>query len=471
MHGIKRRLVGSYLIIILLTVFLFEMLMFIAIRQYYVGNIRESLQSAAEVSASFHNQYLTNGDLQERADYLIRTFSETTNAQVQILDAAGKVIADSTGMSWGKTIDTADVRNALAGKPGEWRGNMPETGEPVLSIAYPLLFDTKNAGALRLVTSLAEAEAVIQRIFLFLLVAGIAILIISVIVSLLLSRTITEPVRQITRGAEEMAAGNFTVRIPKQHNDELGMLSDTLHYMAEEIMRHEKVKNQFVASVSHELRTPLTSIKGWTITLLNGTVENKELREGLEIINKETDRLTAMVEELLDFSRLGAGKITLRPTTFPLYEWLHQIVKQVSLRAERQNIELSLEVGNSIRLLSGDPDRLKQVVLNLIDNALKFTHSGGIISISAVKKHEHILLSVQDNGEGIASEHLPYVTRKFYKANPAAQGSGLGLAICKEIIALHGGTMKISSAAGHGTKVDVTLPLSTTLRKDEMSYV
>lgn len=473
MRGIRRRLVGSYLVIILLTVFLFELLMFIAVRHYYFGNIRESLQGAADASTAFYTKYVSSGgQLHEQAVELIDTFRTITSAQVQILDSTGRVIADSTGTDFGKTLDTPDVEAAaLSGKTGEWGGTLSETGEPILAITRPIQSDPQTTGVLRIVTSLVEVNTVMQNILVFLLFTGLLILLVSLAVSLMLSRTITVPIRHITKGAQEMAAGNFSIRIPRQHDDELGILNDTLHYMADEIIQHEKMKSAFIASVSHELRTPLTSIKGWTITLLHGPLMDHEVRKGLAIIDKETDRLITMVEELLDFSRLGAGKLQLHPTSIPLRDWLHAIIKQVSPRATQEMVSLDMQIDPALEHFSGDPDRLTQVMLNVLDNALKFTPPGGTIEIRAALYEETLVLCVQDNGAGIAAEHLPYVTQKFYKANPTSKGSGIGLAICQEIIALHGGQLTISSTVEAGTKVEILLPISLSRKKDDSIHV
>lgn len=459
MYGIKKRLVSSYFLIILLTVFLFELFMFIAIRQYYLGHIRDSLQNKAEVSAAFYSQYLVDKSLEEQVSSLINSFAETTSAQVQLVGLNGTVLGDSTGISWGESLHTPDIKAALNGSAGEWQGRISETGEPVLSIAVPLKNGGETTGVLRLVTSLVEAYAVIEKTSLVLLLAGVIIIAVSIIISILLSATITKPIREIIKGAEEMAVGKFSVRIKKRNNDELGKLTDTLHYMAAEITRHEQLKNKFISSISHELRTPLTSIKGWVITLLSESPRYDPIvQEGLEIIDKETDRLVLLVEELLDLSKLVEGKITLHITRVNINEWVQQIAKQLTPRTKRQNIQLFIEVAPDLPDIAGDPNRLKQVLLNLLDNALKFTPNGGMIYIFASKTETGIQLSVKDTGTGIPPADLPHIKKRFYKANESSSGSGLGLSICDEIMTLHEGRMEIYSMPRIGTQVDLFFP-------------
>lgn len=387
---------------------------------------------------------------------------------MQIIGASGIVLGDSTGMSYGATITKPDVQAALNGAPGEWQGTMADTGERVLSVSVPLQNYGGITGVLRLTTSLVETYAIIQRITLLLAFMGIAIITVSIAISLFLSASITRPIKELIRGAEEMAAGKFTVRIPKRQDDELGKLVDTMHYMAAEITRYEQLKTAFISSVSHELRTPLTSIKGWVITLLSDSGQRDPLiQEGLEIIDAETERLTLLVEDLLDFSRLAEGKATLYVTSITIDKWVKQVVKLLVPRAERQRVALLVDVAPHLPAITGDINRLKQVLLNLMDNALKFTPSGGTITVCAEATETHVKVSVQDNGLGIEPEKLPHIKKRFYQGSESVPGNGLGLAICEEIMTLHGGRIDIDSRLGEGTRVDLFLPLSLPPRKEE----
>lgn len=459
--SIKRRLAGSYLLIIFLTVFIFELFLILFVRQYYLGNIQETLKKHAEVTGNFYYRYLSDIDLSTNAKSLQESLSSNTEAQVQIINSDRKLIGDSLNPNVeGEIIDNPDVRISLKGKSGVWKGTIPVTNEPVMSVTYPLKSGDKVLGVLRLVTSLKGAYAVIQRIIFILVSAGLVILFAVAIISNLLSYTITGPIKDITIIAVEMAGGRFTARLHKKYNDEIGKLADTLDYMAGEIVRHERLKNNFIASISHELRTPLTSIKGWAFALGSGAADSEgEFKEGLAIIEKESDRLTLLVEELLDFSKFTAGKITLSINQINLNELLEYVVKQMIPRALRQNIKLLLNTDIDICIIEADGNRLKQVFVNLLDNALKFTPPGGTVAVSTGTVENHVKISLEDTGIGIPADELPMVTRMFYKGDGKAPGSGLGLAISDEIIKLHNGRLDIYSIQGQGTKVVVTLPL------------
>ncbi|HHW01431.1 MAG TPA: HAMP domain-containing histidine kinase [Thermoanaerobacterales bacterium] len=490
MKGIKARLLKSFVAVILLTVIIFEFILIISIRQYYYGNVEEILLKQAEISANFYRQYLAQDYiLQKSVDVLMESFSAATAAQVQIIDSDARLLGDSSGVEAGETIDFPDVTKALSGLPAKWQGVEPRTGEPVMAVSYPLKSGDSVAGAVRFVTSLDGINNVIVRVTFILILMGLTAVMISILAAIILSQTIIRPVKEITAVAEEMARGKFTARAARRYNDEISSLADTLNFMAQEIMRQEKLKNEFIASISHELRTPLTAIKGWAITLLssgagistedgkffpgNKSVEDNidlepggkaslnsdELIEGLEVIAKESDRLSELVEELLDFSRLEAGRIKLNLDKVIIADVLNYIKTQMIQRARRQGIEFTVSTQDDLGPITADENRLKQVLINLLDNAFKYTPPGGKVGISAISGSDHVVLSVEDTGCGISSEDLPYVTRKFYKGKGKQPGSGLGLAICDELIKLHGGRMEIKSVPGKGTRVDIILQI------------
>nr|WP_279282951.1 HAMP domain-containing sensor histidine kinase [Clostridium senegalense] len=290
--------------------------------------------------------------------------------------------------------------------------------------------------------------------------AGFIIIILSSFVSLVISNSVAKPLKIISQGAEKMAEGNFNDKIPKYSDDEIGKLADTLNYMSEEILKNEKLKNEFIASVSHELRTPLTSIKGWSIVLKSSEFEDEEeIKEGLDIIEQEVDRLTYLVEDLLDFSKLLSGNMTLKKENVNIDDLLKGICKQLTPRANNEGLTLTLKVDGELPSISVDINKAKQVFINIIDNAIKFTNDGGRILICVNTDEDYINISVKDNGGGIASEDLEKVKEKFFKGKDSKSSNGIGLSVCDEIIKLHDGELLILSEVNVGTEVIVKLPL------------
>lgn len=455
LQSIKKRLFGSHFIAIFLTVVVLEVISFVTIKNYYYRTIEENLRKQAKMSIVFYNRYLLRDDPKKSSEDLIENLSSSTNAQVQIISAEEKIIADSLGIKEGEKMESEDVKKALKGTPSVWIGIPNYTNEKSLCVSYLLTEPGENARVIRLVSSLAEVDKLLNKIFgIFNLIGFFVILIIST-VSLAISNSIIKPLNKVTEAAKDMALGKFSTRAEKKYNDEVGSLADTLNFMAEEITKNERLKNDFISSISHEIRTPLTSIKGWALTLKRKELTDAIRREeGLNIIIEESERLSAMVEELLDFSKFEANRIVLNIDDVDIKELLFSILSQLEPRASRNNIDLEAHI-EDIPTIKADRNRLKQVFINIIDNALKFTPEGGCIKVFACMTNDKITVSIEDNGCGIEKEHLPNILKKFYKADVKKPGSGIGLAICDEIVRLHGGTLSIDSTEKEGTKVQI----------------
>ena len=299
----------------------------------------------------------------------------------------------------------------------------------------------------------------IQNITTVFLGLGAIVIMLSGLVSLLLANSIIGPVKEVTATAEKMALGDFKVKSKKKHDDEIGKLSDTLNYMAEEILKREQLKTDFISSISHELRTPLTSIKGWAMTLKGGYESKKMLFDGLEIIEKESDRLTEMVEELLDFSKFVSHKIVLNPEQVDMTAIIKHMKKQLTPRALRDQIDFQVICEKDLPMTYTDEYRLKQVFINILDNAFNFTPAGGKVILSASYEKPYFHFCIQDTGCGIAAEELPRVKEKFYKGKTSKSKNGIGLSICDEIIQLMNGHLEIKSELQKGTEVIIQIPL------------
>ncbi|MEH7886698.1 HAMP domain-containing sensor histidine kinase [Bacillus sp. JJ1609] len=455
--GIKGRLVWSYLILIVLTVVMFETLILSALRFYYIEGVQQTLRDQGTMFISFHEQELKDGLLEEKAPLFLQQYNFLISAQVQLLNHHGKLVADSHNNAQSDVGQLDDVKAALTGQTGYFTGRVND--EKVMTVTQPMMIEGNNYGAIRLTTSMEQINHVLFQNMLILMAIGLFVIVIAALISYFLANTITKPVSAITSAAEKMASGKFSTRIAKQKNDELGKLTDTLNFMAEEVEKHEQMKNEFIASVSHELRTPLTSVKGWAITLHTMSTD-ETFQEGLQIISNESERLSNMLGDLLDLSSLSAGKVKYNFEELSLKETLQQVVSQLNPRACRQGVEL-IPAFVEDAFIKGDAGRLKQVFINIIDNALKFTPSGGEIIISLeIGQFKTAEIHITDTGEGISNEDLPLIKEKFQKGKSKASGTGLGLAICQEIIHAHNGTFELKSKVGKGTTVEITLPIN-----------
>jgi signal transduction histidine kinase len=300
-----------------------------------------------------------------------------------------------------------------------------------------------------------------NTIMYFFIVIGLMIILLAIIISTIISKTITKPIQHITSISNEMAKGNLSIRAEKHRDDEIGILADSINHMANELEKNEALKNEFISSVSHELRTPLTSIKGWSITIKNTPLEDKEdIFLGIDIIIEESERLSNMVEELLDFSRLNSNKLKLNKSEFDINNLIKKVLYQLSFKAEKKGIIFKQELQIEPIIFFGDTNRIKQVLINVIDNSIKFTPSKGEI-ITSIESGEHeVRIRVLDTGIGIAEDEISHVKQKFVKGKNTGdlKGLGLGLAISEEIVKGHKGKLTIKSRQNLGTEVLITIP-------------
>lgn len=470
MRTIKSRLVKSFSIVIFITILVLDILLITFVRKYYYDNMNDLLKNQLQVTTNFYKKYFNLYSLEENIYDSLDSFWEQTDAQIQIYDNTGSMLMDSIGVVE-DNVKYIDVQKSLQGeKNNRWIGNVSYYDYKVMALSTPIESDGKVIGVMRLVVSLEAVDKGISNIIVFFLIISITVLIFSILVSTILAKNIVVPIKKLTIVAEEMARGDLGVRSDTNSRDEIGKLAKTLDYMAEEIQKREQLKNEFISSISHELRTPLTAIKGWVITLDDSQTDKDTLKMGLNIIEKETDRLVNMVEELLDFSRLSSGKMTLNKKEVSIKAISDYIDVYMSARARRENKRLNINLDSENKKIYVDIDRIKQVLINLLDNAFKFTEAEGTISISFTAVEGSLKIVVQDDGSGITKEDLPRVKEKFYKGKNAKSKNGIGLSICDEIVKLHNGEIFIESEEGKGTLVTVILPVIKEEEANEKTF-
>jgi signal transduction histidine kinase len=445
-----------------------EGLFYWAVHTYYFGTATEALVTRSTTFTNFINKYATGYRLKDKARYILENASNEEYAKIEIIDLSGKVIQNSYGFQTGEVINTPDVSDALKGMTGIHVGKSPQTRERVIAVSTPLTFGAEYAGVLRYTISAEPLYHAVNQIALYGAGVGAGVVFFAFALSLIIAKRIVDPIEDLTNAATQMATGNFSARAVKRYDDEVGTLAEAFNYMAAEIGKNEKLKNDFISSVSHELRTPLTSIKGWGETLISGGLnEPEETMLGLEVISKETDRLIGLVEELLDFSKFQSGEMKLFLERMDLREVLDDLHLQFAIRSQDKEVDLQMEIPSAPLAVMGDFNRLKQVFVNLLDNAFKFTPRGGSISVAATESGGRLIISVTDTGEGIDAGDLPHITGKFYKGRSKQSGSGLGLSICKEIVELHGGRLFVNSLLGQGTTITVDLPVAEAITSIE----
>lgn len=454
--GIRRQIVLHYFFVVFLALLLVEVIFMFALRSYYYDSIYKHIESRIESVSEFASKF--KEPEQSLQSYLLNTFS-LPFTELQLLDEQGNVIDNSTNFAADLSVQTSDVTQALAGDTGKWIGKQPSTGQQVMAVSQKLdNIVGDQVYVIRYTTSLELVNDKLFTITLFSLGIMAAVLVIVFVVSTGLANSIVRPINNIRDVSAQMAQGRFDARIEGDYRYELGELASTLNYMAQEIVRTNQIKDDFISSISHELRTPLTSIKGWSETLNSGGYDPEETKIGMKIISKETDRLIGLVEEILDFSKLEQNAMKLVMGTVDLRELLQEIMLNVWAKAEMKQIKLQLDSEETAYLVHGDGNRLKQVFLNIVDNAIKFSHESSIIFLSLQRIDGNIEISVQDTGIGISAENLARVRDRFFQVDHQNGGTGLGLAISQQFVERHHGQMLIRSELGAGTTITVSLP-------------
>lgn len=463
-RGITRRWLLNGLSIFALVVVLFEVAFFFAVRVYIYAEVENVLHARAAAQAVLleRNMLTESFDFEGNAGELVESFTEKETMELQIVSPDARVLVSSGGFSTNGSTRPPDYDLALKSEDGigVWRGKN-ENGEAVMALSNIVYrADGTNVGAMRYIVSLTLVDRRITYISLAVVLIGAVVLFILVLSSIFFIRSIITPVSELGIAARRIALGDYDSRIEKRYDDEIGELCDTINYMAEEIAAAEKVKNEFISSVSHELRTPLTAIKGWSETLQQMQGDEEITQKGLEVIATEAERLSGIVEELLDFSRMQGGRMSLNFDRVDVLAELQEAVFLFRDRARREDITLQYVESSNLPPITADRDRLKQVFINVIDNAIKYSDAGGRVRIEAVRMNEYVQVVISDSGVGIAEKDLPNVKSKFYKADKSRPGSGIGLALADEIVRRHGGWLDIDSTLGVGTTVAVMLPLT-----------
>lgn len=460
-HSLRTVITRNFVALILLTVNLLDVFLILGFRQYTYNGVRYYLEQQLDRSYYTYERYFKNFDLEMLLESDYNMVFNQSGGQVQLIGADGQLLYDSIGAINDPVKDYTDVQSALKGNSGSRVGKVTYSDTPVLSVSRPLFSEDHGLlGVLRYTSSLAPAHRAVLTLTRYLLLLTFLVTAISIIVSRFLAKGITRPIEEIQSTAIQLADGQYKRRIKMARDDELGQLAQSLNTLAAEIVRKEQVKNDFISSISHELRTPLTSIRGWAAILKDTDPEEKDvMAEGFNIIEGETERLSKMVEELLDFSRYISGRITLKKDQFDITSTCIGILKQMEPRAQKQEVHLINEVNEEVVLITADEDRLRQVLINLIDNAIKFTDPGGWVLLEARKNYPNYEIIVSDNGVGMDENELRLAKEKFYKGKHSNSHSGLGLSIAEEIIKLHNGEIQIVSEKYVGTSIRVFVPL------------
>lgn len=470
--GITKRWMLNTLSVILTIIILIVVSLIFIVTYLYQSSVEQSLATTSSELSLVFSGYTSDSSTSftsSARDY-VENFDKKEQMEVMVINSSGRVVMTSTGFIPSDNTEISDFDDAKQNGTGYafWNGKLA-SGESAMSETRIITNGNGNTvGAIRYIVSMDPVNSRIMFISAMIILLGIVIISLVIISGLMFIRSIVKPIRRLSVTADKIAHGDFSAseKIEHKYDDEIGDLCDAISDMAKDLQTTEQMKNDFISRVSHELRTPLTAIKGWAETMQlseRGKLDRRTFDKGMGVIIKESSRLTGIVEELLDFSRIQSGRMVLMNEKLDILAEFDETVYMLKERAVKEGKHLLYDEPEAIYPpVYGDRNRLKQVFINILDNALKYTPKGGVVAAQVIYSKDEpdiIKIIVTDTGCGISAEDLPKVKEKFYKANQTVRGSGIGLAVADEIMNLHHGTLDIESGEGVGTTVTLSFPI------------
>ena len=436
-------------------------------RDYLMRERSEALYDEAnDIAASCSQMY--DGKRPDLAAFSsqLKSLGAYLRAEIWVADNQGAIFMDSRDGSRTQTV-IPDFDPTASGSRSYTIGNYYGLfNEDVLTVSAPVIGNYTTYGYVILhlpVSQIAHSQSEILDI---LYITSAAIFGLSLIILLVFTQTVYLPLRKITVGAKEYAAGHLDYRIQVKTHDEMGYLSDTLNYMSDELDKMEEYQRNFIANVSHDFRSPLTSIKGYLEAILDGTIPPELYEKYISRVISETERLHKLTESMLTLNSLDARGYLTR-TNFDINRVIKDTAASFEGTCGKKNISFDLTFSDNIQMVYADMEKIQQVMYNLIDNAIKFSHNDSVIYIQAAGQYEKIFVSVKDTGIGIPKDSLKKIWERFYKTDLSRgkdkKGTGLGLSIVKEILQSHGENIDVISTEGVGTEFIFSLPRSTVL--------
>ena len=465
------RLLVTYIGIMILTLAGQSILMAnIYQREYYAQRIYTVTQDATVLSQSACVAMATAGGLNSQFIKSVYSVVQRQDAAIWIVDRAGNIFnvnepdklteasqkaPDFRGAKLPDASFARCMRTVLGGDTISEQGLFTGLqGAQVLTVAVPIKIDDMIIGAIFIHTRLEPLHTVLGQLYRYLATSAAAAVALGTALIFLMASRFSKPLVQMNTIAGLIAQGNFDRKADVKSNDEIGQLAQSFNTMAEELKKQEDLRSGFVANVSHELRSPLTSIHGFAQGMLDGTIPQSENQKYLTVIVGETRRLNKLIRELLDLSQIESGKFPLNMQTFDINELIRRALITFEEKIDNKSLEIEVDFKQDKAMVLADPDRIEQVFINLLDNAIKFTDNDGRISIWTHSASDKMLVGVGDNGPGIPEEDQSYVWERFYKVDKShsgKKGTGLGLSIVKKIIDQHGERITMQSQLGSGT--------------------
>ncbi|MDD6810443.1 MAG: HAMP domain-containing sensor histidine kinase [Lachnospiraceae bacterium] len=423
---------------------------------------REATLIANSYATDLYNNETTLDAVKDQLDAL----STYLDASIWIINPSGRMILDSSkpmNVETEVVIENFDstVTEGSYYTVGNFFGTFKED---MLSVFAPITSDFKVKGYVVIHTPMSNIQAASDRMLNISYIMLVILFLLSLIILIFFTEMVYIPLRKITEATEQYASGNMHYEFSVESEDEMGYLAASLSYMASEIARSEDDQKKFVANVSHDFRSPLTSIKGYLEAMLDGTIPPELHEKYLTIVLNETERLTKLTNSLLTLNNLNMKGMLLDKTDFDINTVIRNVAASFEGTCRQKTIAIELVLTGDEMFVTADMGKIQQVLYNLLDNAIKFSHQNSVIKLETTEKHNKIFVSVKDSGIGIPKDELKLIWDRFYKSDSSRgkdkKGTGLGLSITKEIIRSHGEHINVISTEGVGTEFIFSLPKS-----------
>lgn len=423
---------------------------------------RESTMIAETYAANYYSNTLTLADLQRQLEALDTYLS----AQIWIINPGGQIMVNSRN-----PVDMDNIETVNNFSITDFGSNYYQIGsfydyfsQDYMSVFSQISNNYKVRGYVVIHKSFSDISTYHDELLNISYLTLLILFACAFVLLILFTYTVYFPIRKIIRGANAYADGDFQYKIAVHSNDEIGYLAASLNYMANELNTLEEDQRKFVSNVSHDFRSPLTSIKGYVDAMLDGTIPVEMQEKYLNIILFETERLTKLTKSILELNNFGSHGIMLDRTSFDINQSIKMTAQTFEGTCKEKRISFHLILSGESLFVTADMTKIQQIIYNLIDNAIKFSHNDSEITIETTEKNGKVFISIKDTGIGIPKESLNKIWERFFKSDLSRgkdkKGTGLGLSIVKEVIQAHDENINVISTEGVGTEFIFTLPLS-----------
>lgn len=456
----KTKLWTTLLLFSYSSIFLAVILFHFTYQEVYVRNVETSLIQTGKRIAMHYK----GGEIDEELERYVDWYNGISDANIFLVSNPRELSACLPfEIDHEAIIGEEERRKLLNGEPLVKIGYEERFERNILAVVVPLVEQSRLSGIIYLYVPLSSILEVFQPATPYLIGLGVILSALLFFIGNKIVRQLTAPLKEMEIVTNTLTTGDYSQRVHLQTNDEIGQLAKAFNRMAEAIEKEDKQKQEFLANVSHELRTPLSYVKGYSEAILQEVITDEETKKKyMQLIYNESGRMEKLVKDLLDLARLQGESYPLTKQVVPLAQLIFDVIQNFEVILETKQLLIKSELDEEI-IVEGDPDRLTEVIYNLLENAIRYSHENTTINIFLSQINKLCKLEIQDEGTGIDEEDIHRLGERFFRTDKArtrtSGGTGLGLAITKQIILLHGGSIQFQSEKGKGTLVTVTLPI------------